>query len=104
MEQGKPGRRRERVAPEQAGEDECRAGERNGARRTHRQPDGEHGEQDARGDEADSGSGAFCEVRRSEGAMDAGADGAGEDDDVAPEAAHWTITSPSMSFSCSVQT
>ena len=64
------------------------------------------GERDGRGDEAEAGAGAFVEVARHERTVDAGADRAGEDDDVALELGegHLTITSPSMSWLCSVQT
>ena len=54
-------------------------------------------------DEADARAGAFGEVLRRESAVDAGADRAREDDDVAAEV-HRTITSPSMSWLWSVQT
>ena len=64
------------------------------------------GERDGRDGEAEPGAGAFGEVLRHERAVDAGADRAGEDDDVACElgARHLTITVPSMSWLCSVQT
>ncbi len=63
-------------------------------------------EQNGRAREADARTGAFGEVFRQERRVDPGADGAHEDDDVAPELGepHLTITSPSMSRLCSVQT
>ena len=80
--------------------------ERRHARGPQRQPDDERGERDGRAEEAEPGAGALVEVAGHERAVDAGADGAGEDDDVAPELGegHVTITSPSMSWRCSVQT
>ena len=93
----------ERVASEQSGEDDCRADQRESVGRTQRQHDCEPREQHGRGDEADAGARALGVVRRRERAVNAGADGAGKDDDVAAEV-HLTITSPSMSLLWSVQT
>ena len=83
-----------------------RGGEQPRTRRPAREPDGERDQQDGRARKADAGTGAFCEVFRHERTVDPGADGAGEDDDVPPELGepHLTITSPSMSRLCSVQT
>jgi hypothetical protein len=97
---------RQCVAGEQAGERE--GGDREGCwipgppRQSDDQPD----ERDGRGNEPEAGTRAFVEVPGYERAVDAGADGAGEDDDVSSQAgeAHLTITSPSMSLLCSVQT
>ena len=79
---GKPVVDREHVAPEQPGEDECGPDQRQLGVRTHRQRDRKPGEQHRRDDEADAGTCALVEVRRGESAVDAGADRAGEDDDV----------------------
>ena len=56
--------------------------------------------------EVEAGAGALVEVAGHEGAVDAGADRAGEDDDVGFELGerHFTITVPSMSCLWSVQT
>jgi hypothetical protein len=106
VQHGETGGRRERVAHEQAGEDGSCAGERECARRPQRECDGEGREEDGRGGEAEPGAGALVEMVGQERAVDPGADCAGEDDDVAPELerAHLTITVPSMSWLCSVQT
>ena len=107
MQEGNAGRGRERVARDQAREDERCAGERERARRRPHERDSEDGEEDGPGDEATARAGSLCEVGGRERAVDAGANGAGEDDDVALESgcrAHRTITSPSMSRLCSVHT
>jgi hypothetical protein len=106
VQQRHAGRDRERVAREQAGECGRRGCERQDARGPPGQPDGDRREGDGRASEADTGPGAFVEVAGGERAVDAGADRAGEDDEVAPEfgESHLTITSPSMSWLCSVQT
>ena len=74
------------------------------ARRPERQADDERREEDGRREEADPRARALAEVCRREGAVDTGADRARDDDDVAAEARHRTITSPSMSLLCRVQT
>ena len=75
------GRDREDIAGDQTGEDSRRPEECE-LRRLAGQDDGEDGEQDRGDDEAEPGSRAFLEVVLDEGAVDAGADRAREDDEV----------------------
>ena len=66
-----------------------------------------HGEQERGGAEADRGRGALCEVVGDERGVDPRADRARKDHEVALQRGqgdHLTITSPSMSRRCSVQT
>ena len=71
-----------------------------------REPDDESDEQDGGEHEADARARPLVEVVGHERTVDPGADGTHEDDDVPPELGepHLTITSPSMSRLCSVQT
>ena len=103
---GRPRRGRERVARQEAGEDGARSDHDGRACRPPRQPDDESREHDCRGREPEPRPGAFGEVFGRECGVDAGADRAGKDDNVAFELGevHLTITSPSMSCSCRVQT
>ena len=107
VEDGQAGRDRQRVAA-RAGRRTTAAAAASASRLAGPpgQPDGQAGERDGRGDEAEAGAGALVEVAGHEGAVDAGADRAGEDDDVALELGerHLTITSPSMSWRWRVQT
>src|SRR4051812_38323599 len=104
MEDRQSGRQHQRIADDQAGEDEDRCDER-GLRWTTRQDDGEQRQQDGRNDETGSGAGAFPEVIGNECGMNPCADGAGEDDDVDAQLGerHVTITLPYMSLLCSGQ-
>ena len=107
MQDGQACRRRERVARDQAGEDERGAGERERARRRPDERHREDGEENGPGDEPAARASALGEMGGRERAVDARTDRAGEDDDVAPETrrrAHRTTTSPSMSRLCSVHT
>ena len=101
MEKRQAGRRRQRVADEQAAENGRRAGEGDPARGPQPEGDGDRSERDGRRDEAQAGATPFLEVRGREGSVDAGADRAGEGHEIAP---HCTTTVPFMSVRCSVQT
>jgi hypothetical protein len=106
VQERQAGRGRQRVADEQPAEDGHGAGDCEPARRTQSHGDRESDKQDGGRDEAEPGPCAFGEVVWCERAVDAGADRTGEDEDVPPELAgrHRTITVPSMSCECSVQT
>src|SRR5215208_6325137 len=91
----------ERVARQQPREHDHRGGQPERARGPHGQRDREPGESEGRCDEADPGARTLGEVLWGEGAVDACADRARDDDEVA---SHVTITVPLMSCEWSVQT
>src|SRR5215210_6692612 len=97
-------RDRERVAPDQAREDERRGDEQNPVLGPKREGGAERGRKHRRRDEADAGARSFLEVLRCERAVDSGADRAREDDDVDAQGPHLTFTCPCMSWLWSVQT
>lgn len=105
MQERQPGSCREQVARDQAAEGERGRSDQQLRVGAARQPDGEQRERNGRRDKAAAGARAVTEVLRREGAVDAGADRAGDNDDVAADGnVHLTITVPSMSWRWSVQT
>src|SRR5687767_15259590 len=104
MEDGQTCGHCEQVARKQPDEHDDRAGEQPLAPRVAREPDRKRDEQGGREHEAGSRARTLVEVGRHECAVDPRADGAREDEDVAPELGelHLTITSPSMSLLWSV--
>src|SRR5215204_5258762 len=99
-----PGRDRERVADDQAGDE--RAGRQQQERREAiGQRDGERREEDRADGETARGRTTLLEVLRHECRVDPRADRAREDGDVALDdrtGDHWTTTSPFMSMLCRV--
>ena len=89
----------ERVARHQSDKDRSRADQRELCRAA-RQDDRKAGGQDGCQQESDPGPGALAEVIRNEGAVNARADRAGQDDDVDSKLGepHLTITVPCMSW------
>src|SRR6188508_282022 len=98
MEDGDAGRDGQGVRGDQTRQREIRRGECRRACAV-RERDGETRQQEGRAEEPEPRSGAFAEVLGRQSAMDARADRADDDDEVALEAGglHLTTTSPLMS-------
>jgi hypothetical protein len=103
VQQRHSGRDREGIAGEEAHEDQHRAGECDTIVRSHGERHGEGGKENGGNGESRAGAGSLREVFSDQRAVDPGADRAAEDDDVSTPARHLTITSPCMSWLCSVQ-
>jgi hypothetical protein len=103
VQQRHSGRDRERIAGEQAKENQHRPDECDTIVGSHGERDGEGGKEDGGSGESRAGAGSLREVFPDQRAVDPGADRAAEDDDVGTPTRHLTITSPCMSWLCSVQ-